>query len=82
MTTFSSLSAAVAAFDLEGGYLLSRWTFGTSTREVYDLVQHDVALAIGYEAEWLAGLPSGTNVPADALERARADARQTALEES
>ena len=82
MHTFSTLPDAVAFFDIEGGYLLSRWTFGTSTSEVYDVVQHDVALTCGYEAEWLEGLPGGTNVPADALERARTDARQTALEES
>ena len=82
MHTFSALPEAVALFDIEGGYLLSRWTFGASTCEVYDVVQHDVALTCGYEAEWLEGLPGGTNVPADALERARADARQTALEES
>lgn len=82
MTTFRSLSAAVAAFELEGGYLLSRWTLGWSMCEVYDVLEHDEALAIGYDAEWLESLPGWTNVPADELERARADACQTALEES
>ena len=81
MPTFSTLPDAVAFFDIEGGYLLSRWAL-TCGYEVYDVLQHDEALAIGYEAEWLAGLPGGTNVPADAIERARAIARQTALEES
>lgn len=82
MLTFSFLPDAIAAFDLEGGYLLSRWALGASTYEVYDVLQHDMALTCGYEAAWLEGLPGGTNVPADAIERARADARQTALEES
>lgn len=81
MTTFRSLSAAVAAFDLEGGYLLARWTLGVRMCEVYDVLEHDEALTIGYDTEWLEGLPGWTNVPADELERARADARQTALEE-
>jgi hypothetical protein len=82
MLTFSFLPDAIASFDLEGGYLLSRWVPAPRCWEVYDVLQHDEALAIGYEAEWLEGLPGGTNVPADAIERARADARQTALEES
>ena len=81
MLTFSFLPDAIAAFDLEGGYLLSRWAL-TCGYEVYDVLQHDMALTCGYEAEWLEGLPGGTNVPADAIERARAIARQTALEES
>jgi hypothetical protein len=73
MLTFSCLSAAVAAFDTEGGYLLSRWVYATSTYEVYDVLSHEEALAFGYEAEWLASLgPAFTNVPPDAIARARA----------
>ena len=46
MPTFSTLPDAVAFIDIEGGYLLSRWAL-TCGYEVYDVLQHDEALAIG-----------------------------------
>jgi hypothetical protein len=71
MPTFSSLPDAVAFFDIEGGYLLSRWVYGPRTYEVYDVLQHDEALACGYEADWLETLPDFSNVSGDEVARAR-----------